>query len=448
MDHVQKVMWSEGMFLTPHHFQQWDRHWEHVLQQRLKSVEALSWGLCELKINEDALTNGEFILAKATGLMADGLTFDIPDHDEAPKSRQIGPSFDPKTESLAVYLAAPLIKTGGVAVADASSGRLARYQQKLVTIADDNTGANDRQVAAAVKGLYVLFEGEPLEDYVSIKIAELGRSATGTFNLREKYVPPCLYVSASAYLVSLVRRVVEVISTKSADLSKQRRQRSAGLVEFTMSEAANFWYLHTVNAYIPTLVNYYHRPQVHPERVYMEMARLAGELYTFASEGHPKDIPLYVHDDVGATFTALEEKLRQLMETIIPTRCVPIPLEKTRESLFTGRVADEQMLEKAQFYLAVMASVPDEKIVKEIPLKAKISSLDKVNNLIAAALRGVSLKHLPTPPSEIPVQPGRNYFQVQKGGEHWDAVKGSRTLAFFVPPEFVGLKLELMAVKE
>jgi type VI secretion system protein ImpJ len=240
----------------------------------------------------------------------------------------------------------------------------------------------------------------------------------------------------------------EIISTKSADLSKARRQRSQGLVEFTMSEAANFWFLHTVNGYIPALVNFYHRPQVHPERVYLELVRLAGELHTFAAEGHPKDLPLYLHDDLGATFTELEERLRLLMETVIPTRCTPIPLEKTRESLFTGRIPDESMLEKAQFYLAVMASVPDEKIVREVPAKAKISSLDRVDKLIAQALRGVALKHLPTPPAEIPVQPGRNYFQVQKGGEHWDAVRTSRTMSIYIPPEFTGLKLELMAVKE
>ena len=54
----------------------------------------------------------------------------------------------------------------------------------------------------------------------------------------------------------------------------------------------------------------------------------------------------------------------------------------------------------------------------------------------------------PTPPAEIPVQPGRNYFHLQKAGEHWDAVKSSRTMSIYIPPEFTGLKLELMAVKE
>jgi type VI secretion system protein ImpJ len=178
------------------------------------------------------------------------------------------------------------------------------------------------------------------------------------------------------------------------------------------------------------------------------MARLAGDLFTFASDGHPKDIPLYMHDDLSSTFTGLEEILRRLMETVIATRCTPISLEKTREGLYTGRVPDEQMLEKAQFYIALMAGVPEEKVVREVPLKAKISSLDRVNLLIAQAVRGVPVKHLPAPPAEIPVQPGRSYFQMIKQGEHWEAVKSSRTMSIYIPPEFTGLKIELMAVKE
>ncbi len=150
----------------------------------------------------------------------------------------------------------------------------------------------------------------------------------------------------------------------------------------------------------------------------------------------------------GASFAAMEARIRQLLETVIPTRCTAIQLERPRESLFTGRLADERLLEGAQLYLAVMADVPEEKIAREVPLKAKVSSVDRVDGLIAAALRGIALRHMPTPPAEIPVQPGRTYFQVDRQGEHWEAVRKSRTIAFYLPPEFKQLRLEFMAVKE
>ncbi len=449
MEYAQKVLWSEGMFLTPHHFQQADRYIENLITRRLSAVKPLGWGVCRIQINTDALANGEFVLSKCSAILSDGTAVDTPDLDPLPPARPLEAAFDSKRNSLGVYLATPLSRAGGIAYSPEGStdGRPTRYHRRSLSAADENMGGSEREVVLAAKTLRILFEGEPLDDYVTLKVAELTRSASGKFQLSDSYVPPCLFLSSSPHLVAYLRRILEMISAKSSDLSGQRRQRSAGLVEFTMSEAANFWFLHTVNATIPVLMHLHSNSDAHPEDVFLVLARLAGELFTFSGEGHPKDLPQYSHDAVGASFASMEKKISDLMGTVIPTRCAPVPLEKTRESLYTGRLRDDRLLE-GQFYLAVSAEVPEEKIIKEIPLKAKVSASDRVDQLIAAALRGITLRHLPTPPAEIPVQPGRQYFQIDKAGEHWESVKKSRSISFYIPPEFKNLKLELMGVKE
>lgn len=449
MEYAQKILWSEGMFLTPHHFQQADRYTENLISRRLSAIRSLGWGVCRLQINTDALANGELVLSKCSAVLPDGMAVDTPDLDPLPPARPIEAAFDTKRNSLGVYLASPLARAGSLAFSaeGMADGRPTRYHRRSLTAADENSGGSEREIVLAAKTLRILFEGEPPDDYSTLKIAELSRSASGKFALNEMYVPPCLLLSSSPHLVAYVRRILEMISAKSSDLSAQRRQRSAGLVEFTMSEAANFWFLHTVNATIPVLMHQHNQGDVHPEEVFLVLARLAGELFTFSGDGHPKDLPQYSHDAVGASFSAMEKKISDLMGTIIPTKCAPIPLERLRESLFKGQLRDDRLLD-GQFYLAVMAEVPEEKIIREIPLKAKVSASDRVDQLIAAALKGLPLRHLPTPPSEIPVQPGRQYFQVDKSGEHWEAVKKSRTISFYIPPEFKNLKLELMGVKE
>jgi type VI secretion system protein ImpJ len=299
-----------------------------------------------------------------------------------------------------------------------------------------------------VKDLRILFEGESLDDYSCLKLGEIERTSSGGFTLREEYVPPCLYLSASTYLLDLLRRLLDILSAKRVELAGMRRGGQQGLVQFTMAEAANFWFLHTVNATLPILMHYHGRPQVHPERVYLEMARLVGELCTFAPGGDPKKVPPYQHEELLTTFTEMERLIGELLETVIPTRCSPVGLEPVRDSLWAGKVPDESLLETAEFYLAVSTGVPDEKVIREIPIKAKISSPDRVDLLIAQALRGVGLMHRPTPPSEIPVQPGRVYFQMTTSGDHWDAVRGAQALSIYIPPEFTDLRLELMAIKE
>src|SRR5688572_4302081 len=127
------------MFLTPHHFQQWDRHYEDLLVRQRRIAEPRGWGLTELKFNEDALANGEVIVARAAGVMPDGLVFDVPDRDGTPKSRQIGASFDPKKEGLGVYLGSPLIKPGFPAVRmDGAGERPARYVRRPASVTDAN----------------------------------------------------------------------------------------------------------------------------------------------------------------------------------------------------------------------------------------------------------------------------------------------------------------------
>jgi type VI secretion system protein ImpJ len=157
---------------------------------------------------------------------------------------------------------------------------------------------------------------------------------------------------------------------------------------------------------------------------------------------------VYQHDDLTATFLGLEAQLLELAGAAMPTRCVPIPLEKARDLVHVAKVHDERLLAGAKWYLSVAADVPAEKVTRELPVKAKLSAVDQLDALVVRALPGLPLTHLESPPSEVPVQAGRSYFLLAQAGEHWQAIATTRSLGVFVPAEFTGLKLELMAVKD
>ena len=451
MEQQQKVLWTEGMFLTPHHFQQWDRYYEHLIQQRLHNLAPLAWGVRELAINEEALENGQVSISRFSGVLPDGLLVNAPGTDDPLAARDVGDRFPAEKERLAVYLAAPIVPDGGVAQDPTGNhdGRPTRYRQKTVSARDANDEAGQRDIQIAATHLRILFEGESLDDHTWIQIAELGKSSTGGFALDEHYVPPSLSIGASPVLMAHLRKILEILATKSTEFARQRRNRGAGLASFSTAESASFWLLHTVNGFIPPLQHIFNAGTHHPEQVYLSLSQLTGYMYTFAGEGHPKDVTPYQHDDLGGTFQRIEDKLRALLGTIIPTKCTNIPLEIKRDNMFVAEIKDDRVLQpEGAIYVAIQADVPAEKVVREAPLKFKISSQDRVDQLITAALRGISVRHIPAPPPEIPVQPGRNYFQIDKAGDHWDAVRNSRSMALYLPPEFAGLKLELMAVKE
>ncbi len=450
MSPLQKVLWSEGLFLTPHHFQQWDRYYEDLLNFRLRAITTFMWGAEEIKVNEDALENNVFEVVRCRAVFPDGMPLDIPDMDVAPPSRSFAELFQPTSDRLDVFLAIPTQRQGmpSICSGEQSKDFLARYVPSGVTLPDENTGENPQTVTLSAKNTRLLFGEESLDNHTALKIAEVRRLPDGRAALEENYIPPAISLTAARLLTDIVRRLVEILSAKSTTLAEMRRQKGSGIIDFTTSDVANFWLLHTVNAYIPLMMHFHHVRRIHPEQLYLTMARLAGELMTFVSEGHPSELPKYIHTDLTRTFTELDRKLRILLETVIPTRCVPIPLERTKESIYVGRILDERLPASAEFYLAVYAKLPEAQVIERVPRKSKIASIDTINYLLGHALPGVVLRPVPIPPGPVPVRMGFKYFRLEKLGEYWNTIAESRSICIYFPAEFPELRLELYAVKD
>jgi type VI secretion system protein ImpJ len=445
MKRADKVVWSEGMFLTPHLLQQADLYHEHLLQAQVNALIPFPWGLTGLEIDREGLANGDFTLTRCNGILADGLTVQIPGGDEAPESRSVKGHFTAAVDRLDVHLAIPVHHPGAVNFrAAGEGGRPLRYQAKLVHVVDETTEGNEAEIPIARKNFRLLFSGEALEDTSWIKIAEVTRTPAGTFALDEDYVPPSATLAASPRLMAILNRLLELIAARGNALSQQRRH----VAEFGASDIANFWLLHTIYSSLPILAHFSKAPDRHPEHLYLALVRLAGELCTFALQVDPRDLPAYDHLNLGETFGELEKRIVFLLETIIPTRYVIIPLEKVPEFLHVGRIEDERLLKSARFYLAANAQVPVPRLIDEIPAKSKIASPDQVGQIIGRAVRGVELTYEPVPPSAIPVKTGFKYFHLSTQGRWWETVLRSKALAIYLPDEFPDLKLELVALKE
>jgi type VI secretion system protein ImpJ len=449
MSQYRKIVWNEGMLLTPHHFQQWDNYHEELLNSRVRSIQPFEYGVLDLQINQEAIANGNFQITNFRGVLPDGLMINVPDAEAVPSLRQVGDHFHPEKETLGVHLAIPAKKIGEANFQPngAAASSNIRFLQEAATSEDETTGTNEQPLALAKSNLRIIFDDELRDGFTSIKIAELKRTATGGLQISAEYIPPVLNVSASNWLANMLRQTVEILITKSGSLGEQRRQRNASLADFTTSEVAVFWLLHTVNSAVPAMAHYFHSPLVHPENLYLEFAKLVGKLMTFSVQHHPKDIVKYDHDDLYFTFYNLSNVLKELLETVIPSRCVPIPLEKTRETLYVGRVEDERLLKEAEFYLAVRAQMPEAKIIEGVPRVVKVASRDVIDTIIGSALPGVILSHTNPPPAPIPARVGFKYFKLDTIGPYWDGIRGSKVLGIYVPDEINDEKLEMYAVK-
>ncbi len=445
------------MFLSPHHFQQWDNENEENLNFRFNSQLTFGWGLTEVKVNREGLLNGQFSLISCRGLLSGGLRMDIPDSDTPPAGRSIEGHFNAADEKLDVFLGVPVKRLGSanVHLEGPEGPNPKRFRSEMVRVTDEVTGENERDVAIARKNIRILFGDEPLTGFDSIKIAELKRSPQGFLVLDETYIPPSLQIQSSKYLMEVLLRLLEILHAKSSSLAESRGQRTRGLAEFSTSDVANFWLLHTVNHYIPLLDHHYRIGISHPEQLFLTLVQLTGELMTFSTSGHPRDIPKYDHLNLKTTFVPLDQMIQELLKTVIPTGAVQIPLNRDSESKFTAKIVDDQLIIAAQLFLAATAEIPEGQLITEIPQQAKISSVDKIESLLGLALPGVPLIHRSVPPSPMRIKLGYQYFRLEDQGgpeiqQHLEAIRSSRTIAIRIPnpKRFAGLKLELWSIKE
>ena len=456
MKNRHRVVWTKGMFLTPQHFQTQDQFLEDTLQFRFAASHFANWGVTDLDIDSDALANGLFRLNKCSGIMPDGEPFDIPEADEMPASRLVAAHFPPSRESLDVYLGIPEerprarnVTIQGTSQPESPAGPPStRYLAETRMVTDENTGNEEKPVQVARRTLRVLFEDEYRNGFSVFRIAQVTRNAAGIPILNPRFVAPCLNLASSAYLSMLIRRQIEILATKSATLSGPRRQRGKMLAEFSPSETANFWLLHTVNSYLPELKHIWKVRRGHPEPAYVAMLRLAGALATFSLEARPENLPDYDHNDLGGCFTLLDDKIRDLMETVIPSKFVAVPLEVRDRFIWGGAITEDQYLRDSQFYLAVSSKMGIDDLIRKVPQLIKISSTDDIQRLVRNSLPGLTIRHTPVPPAAIPMKLDNQYFSLNQSGDLWDAIKLSRQIAVHAPGEIVDPKMEMLIVLE
>jgi type VI secretion system protein ImpJ len=444
MKRLQPVIWSKGTFLTPQHLQIQDRFIENTLQFQLESLIFRPWGFRQLSIDHELLSTGVLSIGKASGVFPDGLLFDVPDSDAAPPPRNLVECFDVDKDTLDVFLVIPSYREKGMNVSSAEANGDTRYHSSYLLMRDENTGLSEKPVQIARKNFRFLTADELREGNSALRVATVQRTPAATFQVDPVFVPPLLDFAANPYLFSIARRLVEILSAKSSQLSGMRRQKNQTLADFTAADIANFWLLYTINSYFPLVNHQFAAATGHPERLFNSMLTLAGALTTFSTAIHPRDLPSYDHANLSFCFSDLDEKLRILLETVVPSNFVSLPLKLIKTSIYGTAITDDKYLQNTKLYLAINAEMSSSDLIRSTPQLVKVCSASHIEHLVRQALPGLKLTHVAMPPSSIPVKLNYQYFSLDEGGLAWEAITRARNLAAYVPSDLPNPNLELI----
>src|SRR5712691_6207917 len=439
-----RIIWSEGTFLQPQHFQQHDRHLEAQMEQRTRALGPHSWGFLELAVEESLLELGKLAVRSARGVLPDGTPFDCPARDPLPPPIDVPVTLRDSHVVLALPLRRPGVDEADLGSAGADS--LARYVAGELEVKDSNASF-DRTALIQIGRLrlQLLKEADVTAAYTGLGVARVvERRADNRIVLDRRYVPPMLDASADPVLASLVRDVHGLLHQRGDALAARLSQPGPG----GAAEIADFLWLETINRSEPLFAHLAATVPLHPERLYAACLELAGELCTFTGEGRrPVAYPIYRHDDLAGSFAPVIADIRRSLSMVLERNAISIELQERAYGLRVAAIPDSDLIKTARFVLAAKAQLQPERLQASLPTLIKIGPVERIRDLVNLNLPGIALRSLPVAPRQIRYHAGFIYFELDRGADLWKVTEQSRALAMHIAGEFPGLELEFWAVR-
>lgn len=454
---LSKVVWEEGMYLAPQHFQAQAQYGESLTWFVLEQLWFAPYGFLGLALDDEALRNDTLALEHARGVFPDGLVFQMPEYDLAPPVRNIADSFPPMRDTMDVYLAVPKRKHGAanclLARENESGCKPGRLIAHSVTLVDDNSGLDPKVVHVGRKNIRFLLDseietGDASDDEVLLRVARLRRTALGRFARVEHFVPPVLQIGASPVLAGELHKLLVTLEEKARMLVRPKDLAMGTVSGFSAEGISNAWFLHCINASVGPLRHMLGLVRVHPEQLFLELVRLAGALCTFSVDSHPARLPSYDHESLAECFGALIAHILSHLELAVPSNVVQIRLNRGAQYFWEGSVVDERAVLRSRWILGIRCELGESELMERTPRLVKLCSKEFVPRLVERAIPGLKLTHLAVPPPALQPKIGFQYFLVDRSGPCWEHLVKTREVGLYVPGELPNPELDLTAILE
>jgi type VI secretion system protein ImpJ len=428
-----KPIWSEGVLVSQHHFQQQDRYHERLLSERLRSALHFEWGITEIEIDVSALLAQQFRLSRFAATWPDGTHVRCGSGTPVapPEARGFETAFAASDRILPVFVGLPAaLDDGNLALTDLAECR--RYVPAVRSVVDENDPSRESEIEWARPNLRVFFGREDRRGHDTMKVAELVRDGAGKAFVRDTYVPPVSSLAAAPFLMTGLQRVLTAALARQRDLLGQRNRHQNGALSFHASDAQRFWLLYTLGRAVPELSHLLDVGKAHPEELYVALAALAGTLATFADGDEPTALPRFDFLAQGDVFEALFARVLALLSVEVRPLYRQVELERRSDGMRLGKLGVDVANE---LFVAVRADVPEELLRERVPRLLKMSDWSQIYDLVKQSRAGVRVEPEWNPSAALPLRAGTYFFRVHREGPAWKAIEKSATVALFLPPE-------------
>ncbi|HCQ48300.1 MAG TPA: type VI secretion system baseplate subunit TssK [Achromobacter sp.] len=437
------VIWNEGLFVKPQHFQQQARALEHHANQRIGGGSEHLYGLSELELNQEYLSFGKIAIVRARGVMPDGTVFDIPNDQPPPVPLAIT---DTSSVNQTVYLTLPLRSDGVLEVQWPDTYAKARYVTRSEEVRDTHSQEGDYvSMDLAAPNLQLTLEREDRSAFTGVALCRLlDRRPDGSLLLDDAFYPTGMSLNA----IPPLKRYLGEIAGLMRERAKNIAERIGSPGQAGVADVTDFNLLLVLNRLHPWFLHLSRLRHVHPEQLYIAFSQACGELVTFTDEGRlPQEFPAYQHDDPRLSFRMLEDTLRRALSTVLQPRAVSLPIERQQYGVLTAAVHDRALYADADFILAVRARMPLDRLRQQFMQQTKVASMEKLGELVSLQLPGIPLQPLPVAPRHLPFHAGFTYFQFDRSHPSWQMLRDTAGFGLHIAGDYPEMELQLWAIR-
>lgn len=424
--------WHEGLFLTPQHLQQFQRHVDGVAGRLALEAAPYSWGVSKLEIDTSALENMQFKVIELEAVLEDGTRVRVPSESEV-KVRDLREVFAGGRRDLDIFLAVPdyMARSPNVEVHGATADEVRRFTVKRSTVVDDTLGGtHEREVEFRVLQPRILAGDEDRTGYFCLPLAVVTLSDDPEPKpiIHPNWIPPLRWIGAHAGLMKDLDALVSTMMVKSKSLCEQVRDRNIYFgSDGGGGDAEVLLKLHVINGQLATFRQWVSVPEVSPWNAYLALCSLIGSLAIFSKERVPPDIEPYDHLSLGTCFSQAIQMAKIGLDAMLPTSWERVEFEKAPDYQVVP-LKEEWIGSGARMYIGCESAADEEHLLKVFQV-AKVSAPTRVSTLKIERTAGIPLSHLTRVPGELPDRDNLRFWQLKLEGDEWFQAREERGIA-------------------
>jgi type VI secretion system protein ImpJ len=406
MNILHEMNWHEGMFLNPHHLQQFQRAIFDGFKYNNKSMYCYPYGIIDSGVNEKKLRDdGILEFEKLLALMPSGYLIDIKTNSHLPPISVEG-VIKPGENSAILYLCLPLRSDiGGNLVAESNNASFqgARlYSNSEQEHNDLNTGINEKVISRYKLNPRIYTSDDNIDGYESITVVCVKKNEKNDIIIDREFIPSCFKITGSPVLMHILRDIHLNLESYVERFSMELNS----FLELNF-QSKNLMYaihkLRILSSYAIDLKEIYLHPIHPPFRVYMKLKKLIAELIA-VTPGYYESLNYpYDHDSQGTVFKELQQVLLKLLNVNVVQKNYEefvFGLCDGAAGSYTLEVPNDFLKKGYDYYISIRTKMSTVDLIKNVELGKNFKCLPS-SMLKLQAIPGFTLRYVASLPNEF-----------------------------------------------